>query len=76
MLNFLASIGIIGGADGPTAVFVSGGSDFMFEPMNFVNNLSYMGIGMLGIFVVIGLVMVTTAFLNKAFSGKKKDDEQ
>lgn len=75
MYNFLTSIGIIGGADGPTAVLVSENSDFMFEPMNFVKNLSYMGIGMLGIFVVIGLVMATTAFLNKAFSNKKKDDE-
>ncbi len=74
MINFLSSVGIIGGADGPTAIMVSSG-DTMFEPMNFVKNLSYMGFGMLGIFVVIGLIMVTTAFLNKAFSGKKNDDE-
>ena len=74
MLNILASIGIIGGADGPTSVVVSNG-DFMFEPMNFVNNLSYMGFGMLGIFVVIGLIWFTTFAINKAFSGKKDDNE-
>ncbi len=75
MYNFLTSVGIIGGADGPTAILVSDGSSFVFEPMNFISNLSYMGYGMLGIFVVIGLIMATTAFLNRAFSDKK-DDEQ
>lgn len=75
MYNFLASVGIIGGADGPTAILVSENSDFMFEPMNFVNNLSYMGLGMLGIFIVIGLIWFTTFMLNKVFSGKKKDDQ-
>ena len=74
MYNFLASVGIIGGADGPTSVVVSNG-DFMFEPMNFVNNLSYMGFGMLGIFVVIGLIWFATFSINKLFSNKK-DDEQ
>lgn len=75
MYNFLANIGIIGGADGPTAVLVSESSDFMFEPMNFVNNLFYMGLGMLGIFIVIGLIWFTTFMLNKVFSGKKNDDQ-
>lgn len=45
-----------------------------FEPMNFVENLSYMGLGMLGIFIVIALVMGVTFTLNKVFSGKKKDE--
>lgn len=35
-----------------------------FEPMNFVHNLSYMGLGMLGIFVVIGLIAGVTTLLN------------
>lgn len=77
MFKFLASkfiaalnVGIIGGADGPTTVLVSNG-DTMFEPMNFVKNLSYMGVGMLGIFIVIGLIWIVTFFLNKIFSGKK-----
>ena len=42
----------------------------MFEPMNFVENLQYMGVGMLGIFVVIGLIMVSVVVLNKAFKPK------
>ncbi len=41
-----------------------------FNPMNFVNNLSYMGIGMLGIFVVIGIIIVATVLINK-FANKK-----
>ncbi len=40
---------------------------FKFEPMNFADNLRYMGIGMLGIFVVIGVIMGVTALLNKVF---------
>ncbi len=45
-----------------------------FEPMNFVTNLSYMGIGMLGIFIVIGAIIVVTAILNKV-TADKKDEE-
>lgn len=45
-------------------------SAFQFEPMNFVNNLSYMGIGMLGIFVVIGIIIVATVIINKATNRK------
>ncbi len=32
--------------------------------MNFVSNLYYMGVGMLGIFVVIGVIVALTMFLN------------
>ena len=35
-----------------------------FNPMNFVNNLGYMGVGMLGIFVVIGVIIALTTMLN------------
>ena len=45
-----------------------------FNPMNFVANLSYMGIGMLGIFIVIGAIIVVTAILNKV-TAEKKDGE-
>ena len=37
-----------------------------FNPMNFVSNLKYMGLGMLGIFVVIGVIILLTVILNKA----------
>ncbi len=36
-----------------------------FELMNFVYNLKYMGIGMFGIFVVIGVLVLITMFLNR-----------
>ena len=42
------------------------------NPMNFINNLGYMGAGMLGIFVVIGLIVLTTVALNKATAPKEK----
>ena len=48
----------------------------MFEPMNFVNNLIYMAAGMLGIFIVIGVIMVSVVVLNKLTSPKKKSDDQ
>jgi len=38
--------------------------------MNFVDNLYYMGVGMLGIFVVIGIIIVATTLINK-FANKK-----
>ena len=36
-----------------------------FQPMNFVNNLGYMGKGMLGIFVVIGIIIASVYALAK-----------
>jgi len=45
-----------------------------FQPMNFVDNLKYMGLGMLGIFIVIGVIMALTMLLN-AVSGKKSEND-
>ncbi len=42
-----------------------------FNPMNFINNLRYMGLGMVGIFAVIGVIILVTILLNKIFSSKK-----
>ncbi len=42
----------------------------MFEPMNFVKNLVYMGKGMLGIMAVMAVVIITVVILNKVFSAK------
>ena len=39
-----------------------------FDVNNFVKNLPYMGKGMLGIFIVIGLIVILTMFLNKITS--------
>ncbi len=44
-----------------------------FEPMNFIDNLYYMGSGMLSILVVIGILILITMLLNKIPS---KDDKQ
>ena len=43
-----------------------------FNPMKFVENLSYMGVGMLGIFIVMGTLIIGTAILNKVTSRKEK----
>lgn len=42
-----------------------------FELDNFVENLPYMGKGMLGILIVMGAIILTTVILNKVFSSKK-----
>ena len=36
-----------------------------FNPMNFISNLSYMASGMIGIFIVIGIIIIATLLLNK-----------
>ena len=41
-----------------------------FQPKNFVDNLQYMGIGMLTIFIVIGAIILATTAINKIFSKK------
>ena len=47
-----------------------------FNPMAFIDNLGYMGGGMLGIMLVIGTIIVVTVLLN-FFGNKfdKKDNE-
>lgn len=37
---------------------------FEFNPMNFVNNLTYMGVGMLGVFMIVGIIMGATYLIN------------
>lgn len=31
-----------------------------FEPIKFIESLKYMGIGMLGVFIIVGVIMATT----------------
>ena len=33
---------------------------FIFEPMNFIENLKWMGIGMVGVFMIVGIIMGAT----------------
>ena len=42
--------------------------DFYFNPMGFIDRLSNMGVGMLVIFVVIGIIIGTTKLVNYLFS--------
>lgn len=44
-----------------------------FNPQAFIDNLYYMGIGMLGIMIVIGVLIVITVVLNALPS---KDDSK
>lgn len=39
-----------------------------FNPMGFITNLSYMGLGMLAIFIVIAIIIGITYLLNFIFS--------
>lgn len=53
-----------------TAAATEAAAQLGFQPMNFVNNLQYMGVGMLTIFIVIGVIILATLLINKIFSGK------
>ena len=46
----------------------------LFDPMQFVENLRYVGLGMLGIFIVIGAIALLTMLLNRLT--EQKPDEQ
>ena len=43
-------------------------TNISFNPENFITNLKYMGIGMLVIFAVIGIIVLTTMLINKVFA--------
>ena len=42
--------------------------DLAFDPMAFVENLKYMGVGMLVIFAIIGIIILATKLVNYLFS--------
>lgn len=42
--------------------------ELFFAPERFVENLKYMGIGMVVIFVVIGIIILSTMVINYLFS--------
>ena len=42
-----------------------------FDPMAFIENLYYMGVGMASILIVMGVLILITSGLNKLFSKKK-----
>ena len=46
-----------------------------FNPHAFIDSLYYMIYGMLGIFVVIGIIIALTYLLNYIFSDNRKKDK-
>ena len=38
--------------------------------MNFITNLRYLAVGMISIFIVIGVIILVTILLNKIFTKK------
>lgn len=48
------------------------GVSLNFNPAGFTRNIKYMGLGMLGIFVVVGVVILLTFVLNKVTGRKAK----
>ena len=40
-----------------------------FEPIRFIENLKYMGIGMLGVFIIIGIIIASTYAIGKLTAG-------
>ena len=44
--------------------------NIVFNPMAFITNLKHMGVGMLVIFVVIGIIILATKLVNFLFSDR------
>ena len=51
-----------------TATAAEESSNIIFQPINFLHNLKHMGLGMLVIFVVIGIIILVTMMINKFFA--------
>ena len=63
MLNFFLNL-----LTAAPAEAAAGAADVVFQPASFIENLQYMGIGMLVIFLVIGLIILSTKLINFLFS--------
>ena len=50
--------------------------NFIFEPMNFITNLKWMGIGMLGVFMIVAIIMASTYVIGYFTSGKSKKKDK
>ena len=67
------------GTEEPTEAVTDGeaedGININFQPEQFVINLKYMAAGMVGIFLVIGVIILTIVLLGKLTAPKNKDEE-
>ena len=43
-----------------------------FNPMNFITNIRFLAVGMISIFIVIGVIILVTVLLNKIFTKSDK----
>ncbi len=46
-----------------------------FDPGRFIEMLPKLAMGMISIFIVIGIIIIATSILNKIFSKKKKKED-
>ena len=46
-----------------------------FNPINFITNLKYMGIGLVGVFIIIGIIIAATYLTTKFTAPKNKDND-
>ena len=44
-----------------------------FNPGKFFDSLRYMGVGMLGVFMIVGIIILATYAIAKFTAGKKED---
>ena len=49
-------------------------NNITFNPWAFVTNLKYMGLGMLGVFIIVGIIILTTHFTS--FTIKKIEEQK
>ena len=49
-------------------------NNFEFNPWAFVENLKFMGLGMLGVFIIVGIIIFATHFTS--FTIKKIEDQK
>jgi len=59
MMNYISNVVLSAAESNPNIIFDLG---------NFVDNLKYMGIGMLVIFIVIGIIVGAVGVINYLFS--------
>lgn len=43
-----------------------------FSPISFIDNLVYMGVGMLGVFMIVGIIMAATYLIANLTTKKAK----
>ena len=46
-----------------------------FNPMEFIYNLKYMGVGLIGVFLIVGIIVAATYGIGKLSEKMSKKDE-